>query len=238
MKKIFLILLIVMLFALTGCIDTSFSSIFPVERTSVALPDTLENVNVSIPAYTGTQSVVINGGVPFFVKADLEQTDLLKLSPYDNLGRTGVAVACLHKSTLPTGERGDISLIKPAGFVNVRYDGVVDGGMLYNRCHMIGWQLCGDDSKENLITGTRSFNLEMLPFENEIASVVRAGKVHVLLRVTPLYNGNELVCRGVLFEAISVEDSGKTLCINVFIYNVENGIDINYSTGASSLADL
>ena len=154
----------------------------------------------------------------------------------DRLGRCGIAMACVGRDLMPTGTRGDISDVKPTGWIQAYYD-VVNGGYLYNRSHLIGWQLTGeDDNKQNLITGTRSFNqLGMLPFENMVADYIKETNNHVLYRVTPVFVGNELVARGVLMEAWSVEDDGDGICFNVFVYNVQPGVIIDYATGASRL---
>ena len=154
----------------------------------------------------------------------------------DSLGRCGIAMACVGRDIMPTGSRGDISGVKPTGWVQASYD-VVNGGYLYNRSHLIGWQLTGeDDNEKNLITGTRSFNqLGMLPFENMVADYIKETGNHVLYRVTPVFVGNELVARGVLMEAWSVEDNGDGICFNVFVYNVQPGVIIDYATGVSRL---
>jgi DNA-entry nuclease len=145
-------------------------------------------------------------------------------------------MACIGRDIMPTVPRGDISDVKPSGWVQASYD-IVDGKYLYNRSHLIGWQLTGeDDNKQNLITGTRSFNqLGMLPFENMVADYIKETNNHVLYRITPVFVGNELVARGVLMEAWSVEDNGDGICFNVFVYNVQPGVIIDYATGKSRL---
>lgn len=146
--------------------------------------------------------------------------------------------ASVGKDIMPTGERGSIGSIKPTGWHTVKYD-FVNGKYLYNRSHLIGWQLTGENANEkNLVTGTRSFNVDgMLPFENMVADYVREDDGHILYRVTPMFDGDDLVCRGVLMEAISVEDNGDSVLFNVFVYNVQPGVKINYATGESSLDD-
>ena len=157
-------------------------------------------------------------------------------APLDALGRCGAATACLGRDLMPTKERGQISSIKPTGWQRTEYD-FIDGGLLYNRCHLIGYQLSGENANEqNLITGTRYLNVEgMLPFENMVADYVQETGNHVLYRVTPIFQGTELVARGVQMEAESVEDQGEGICFNVYVYNDQPGITIDYATGASSL---
>lgn len=158
-------------------------------------------------------------------------------SELDSLGRCGVATALCGKELMPTEERGAIGMIKPSGWHTVKYD-CVDGKYLYNRCHLIGWQLTGENANPlNLITGTRYLNVEgMLPFENMIADYIKETENHVLYRVTPDFQGNELVARGVQLEAWSVEDSGDGICFNVYAYNIQPGIKIDYQTGDSLLS--
>lgn len=198
------------------------------------IPDEFEELN--IPAYSGNKYAEINGNVPYFTKAEYTTTSYESYSDLDNLKRCGIAVACLGRDLMPTGERGDISDVKPTGWVQASYD-IINGKYLYNRSHLIGWQLTGeDDNKQNLITGTRSFNqLGMLPFENMVADYIKETGNHVLYRVTPVFAGNDLVARGVLMEAWSVEDNGDGICFNVFVYNVQPGVIIDYATGVSRL---
>ena len=140
---------------------------------------------------------------------------------------------------MPTEERGSIGQVKPSGWHTVKYNGVVDGNYLYNRCHLIGYQLTGENAnKSNLITGTRYLNIDgMVDFENDVADYVKETGNHVLYRVTPIFEGNDLVARGVQMEALSVEDNGEGIKFNVFCYNVQPGVEINYSDGTSKLAD-
>jgi DNA-entry nuclease len=190
-----------------------------------------------IPEYSGEISIKINGGEPFFENESREET-YEAYSPLDSYGRCGTALACLGRATMPaeSEERGSISSVTPSGWQSVKYD-IVSGKYLYNRSHLIGWQLSAEnDNEKNLITGTRSFNvLGMLPYENMVADYIDETGDTVLYRVTPIYNGNELVCRGVLIEAQSVGDNGKSLEFCVFVYNVEPGIVINYLDGTSRL---
>ena len=193
----------------------------------------------SIPKYNGEEFVAINNNVPNFDDKDKTTTSFETYSPLDNLGRCGEAYANIGRDLMPTQKRGDISSVKPSGWINKKYDtSLVDGGYIYNRCHLIGHQLAGEDAnKENLITGTRYFNVDgMLPFENMIADYVKETNNHVLYRVTPIYDGDDLVAKGVQMEAYSVEDDGEGVMFNVFVYNVQPGIEIDYVTGESWLS--
>lgn len=187
-----------------------------------------------IPEYKGEAYVVINDNVPYFDKSDLTTKTFEKYSPLDSLGRCGVAYANVSEDTMPTEERGSIGMIKPSGWQIKKYD-FVDGKYLYNRCHLIGYQLTGENAnEENLITGTRYMNTKgMLPFENEVADYVKDTGNHVLYRVTPIFEGDNLVAKGVLMEAMSVEDQGLDIEFNVFVYNVQPGVSIDYATGDS-----
>ena len=198
------------------------------------IPEEFKELN--IPAYSGSKYSKVNGNVPYFTNADYTTKSYESYAVLDSLGRCGIAMACLGRDLMPTGSRGDIYDVKPSGWVQASYD-IVDGRYLYNRSHLIGWQLSGEDANnKNLITGTRSFNqLGMLPFENMVADYIKETNNHVLYRVTPVFVGNELVARGVLMEAWSVEDNGDGICFNVFVYNVQPGIIINYATGSSRL---
>lgn len=191
----------------------------------------------SIPKYNGKNAyVAINDNVPEFTANELVTDSYERYSPLDSLARCGAAVSCIGRDIMPTEERGSIGSVKPSGWVTAKYD-IVDGKYLYNRCHLIGFQLTGENANErNLITGTRYLNIEgMLPFENMIADYVKETNNHVIYRVTPIFSGNNLVCDGVQMEAISVEDKGDGICFNVFAYNVQPGIMIDYATGESWL---
>lgn len=190
----------------------------------------------SIPEYSGEAYCAINGNQPFFDTASLRTEAFESFAELDELGRCGVTLACVGQELMPMEPRESISHIKPTGWVNVPYS-FVDGGMLYNRCHLIGFQLTGEnDNERNLITGTRYMNTEgMLPFENMVADYVKDTGNHVYYRVTPVYEGRELVARGVLMEAWSVEDGGEGVCFNVYCYNVQPGVIIDYATGESGL---
>ena len=188
----------------------------------------------SIPSYSGEPYVAINNNVPVFGEVDSDLGAYEKYYDLDELGRCTQAISCVSPLLMPNEERGDISSVKPSGWHSVQYD-FVDGRSLYNRCHLIGFQLTGENANEkNLITGTRYMNVEgMLPFENMIADYVRETNNRVLYRVTPVFEGNELVARGVQMEAWSLEDKGEGISFNVFCYNVQPGVGIDYETGES-----
>ncbi|MDO4848968.1 MAG: DNA/RNA non-specific endonuclease [Coriobacteriia bacterium] len=193
----------------------------------------------SVPAYAGLPYVQVLDNVPQFTDADKGRGSFEVYSDLDSLGRCGVAFALIGTETMPTESRGSIGAIEPSGWHTVRYDGLVDNNYLYNRCHLIAYQLAGEnDNEKNLITGTRYLNIEgMQPFEDEVAVYVQKTGNHVLLRVTPLYEGDNLVASGVQMEAWSLEDSGTGVSFDVYCYNVQPGIDIDYATGESSLAE-
>ena len=186
-------------------------------------------------AYAGQPYVVVEDNVPDFPQADLSSTEAFeRYEALDSLERCGVAYANICRELMPTEERGNIGHIHPSGWHSVRYD-FVDGKSLYNRCHLIGFQLAGEnDNDRNLVTGTRYMNVQgMLPFENMIADYVKETDGHVLYRVTPVFSGDNLVCNGVRMEAWSVEDDGEGVCFDIFCYNVQPGVEIDYATGES-----
>lgn len=191
----------------------------------------------SIPEFSGKPYVVINNNIPGLSLSDRTAAYFEKYTALDYLERCGVAFACLGKETMPTEDRGAIGSVKPSGWYTVKYD-FVDGKYLYNRCHLIGFQLSGENANiRNLITGTRYMNVDgMLPFENMVADYIKETGNHVLYRVTPIFKGSELVCRGVQIEAFSVEDNGDGICFNVFCYNNQPGVEIDYATGESRLS--
>lgn len=189
----------------------------------------------SIPSFTNTAYVAINNNVPYFDDTDKKRTDVFEIySDLDSMGRCGIAYANICKEIMPTEERGKIGSVKPSGWQSVKYDNV-DGKYLYNRCHLIGYQLAGENANEkNLITGTRYLNIEgMLPFENMVNDYVDETNNHVLYRVTPIFDGNNLVASGVLMEGYSVEDAGAGISFCVYCYNAQAGISIDYATGNS-----
>lgn len=189
----------------------------------------------AIPEYTGSAYTVLNDNIPDFPEEDFTEESFETYSDMDSLGRCGVAYANIGEDLMPTTKRGSIGQVKPSGWHTVKYDSV-DGKYLYNRCHLIGYQLTAENANEkNLITGTRYLNTEgMLPFENMVADYIKETGNHVLYRVTPLFDGNNLVATGVQMEAESVEDKGDGILYNVFCYNIQPGITIDYKSGDSS----
>jgi len=186
-----------------------------------------------IPEFTNKPYVTINNNIPTFTKEDETTKAFEKYSELDSLGRCGVAFSCVGKETMPTEERKAIGSIKPSGWKTAKYD-IVEGKYLYNRCHLIGYQLTAENANpKNLITGTRYMNVEgMLPFENKVANYIKQNENnHVLYRVTPDFKGENLVASGVQIEAYSLEDNGNGIQFNVYIYNVQPGVDIDYLTG-------
>lgn len=193
----------------------------------------------SIAEYTDKPYVAVNGNVPYFTESELTDQSYEYYSDLDALGRCGTACASIGQDLMPTESRGSIGMVKPTGWHTVRYDDLVDGKYLYNRCHLIGYQLTGENANtKNLITGTRYLNIEgMLPFENMVADYIQETNNHVLYRVTPIFEGNNLLANGVLMEGYSLEDKGAGVSYCVFAYNVQPGIEIDYATGESKLAD-
>ena len=189
-----------------------------------------------IPEYMGKPYVEINYNQPDFTEEELTTRSYEEYSELDELGRCGAAEACIGKDLMPAEERESISSVTPTGWQNKEYD-IVDGGYLYNRCHLIGYQLTGEnDNEENLITGTRYLNTEgMLPFENEVADYIRDTENHVMYRVTPVFEEDDLVASGVQMDAESIEDDGEGISFNVYVYNVQPGIEIDYATGYNRL---
>ncbi len=190
-----------------------------------------------VPAYTGSPYAIINNNQPMFEEYEIIPGSFEYYSTLDELKRCDVAFSSVAKDLMPTEERGNISSVKPTGWVNNRYD-VVPGGYLYNRCHLIGFQLTGENAnKRNLITGTRYLNTEgMLPFENQVANYIKRTGNHVVYRITPVFHGNQLLAEGVLMEGYSVEDDGRGISFCVYCYNVQPGIYLDYATGENSLA--
>lgn len=187
----------------------------------------------SIPEFDGeTPYVIINDNVPFFTEDEIVSKSYEKYGERDGLGRCTVCIACIGVDIMPTEDRESISHIDPTGWMNAKYD-FIDGKYVYNRCHLIGFQLTGENAnRENLITGTRFLNIEgMLPFENMIADYVKETGNHVMLRVTPIFDGDNLVASGVLMEGWSVEDNGEGICFNIYAYNCQPGVIIDYATG-------
>ena len=191
-----------------------------------------------VEPYAGVPSVEVNDDAPFFSDGDFARTAFEQYAPLDRLGRCGVAFALIGRETMPAAERGSIGMVRPSGWHTTRYDDLVEGNYLFNRCHLIAYQLAGEnDNERNLITGTRTMNVQgMLPYENRVAAYVESTGNHVLYRSTPWFEGDELVARGVLLEAASVEDRGAGLSFCAWCYNVEPGVEIDYATGESRLA--
>ncbi|MBQ3426786.1 MAG: DNA/RNA non-specific endonuclease [Clostridia bacterium] len=233
------------LMLLAGCSqasipDTSTSTARATETAATEASITAEptqepiyKLNISdIPAYTGQPYVELNNNEPSFAESELTTEPFECYSPLDSLGRCGTAYANVCRAIMPTEERGKIGMVKPTGWHTAKYD-FVDGQYLYNRCHLIGYQLSAENANErNLITGTRYLNIQgMLPFENMTADYVRETNNHVLYRVTPIFEKNDLLALGVQMEALSVEDNGDGIKFNVFCYNVQPGVVIDYATG-------
>ncbi|WP_443029404.1 DNA/RNA non-specific endonuclease [Sporofaciens musculi] len=215
---------------LTACAEDSLKSEIQGGKESISLDD--------IPEYSGEPYVEINGNEPDFPDDGSGEESFETYSELDSLGRCGVAYASVGADLMPTGERESISQVKPTGWQTVKYEHV-DGKYLYNRCHLIGYQLSGENANErNLITGTRYMNVEgMLPFENMVADYVKETDCHVLYRVTPVFEGDNLLANGVQMEAYSVEDEGESISFNVFVYNVQPGVSIDYATGDNAKGD-
>lgn len=246
--------ILVCLFGFISCSSTNISSINNIVQSlenynsnNILLTNPNENNNYSnidvsnisdIPEYSGEDYIILNNNVPNFSESDLTTTSFEEYSPLDSLGRCGVAYANVGTDIMPTEKRESISSVKPSGWQSVKYD-IVEGKYLYNRSHLIGYQLTAENANaRNLITGTRYFNATlMLPYENMVADYIKETNNHVLYRVTPLFEGNNLVATGVQMEAKSVEDNGEGIEFNVFVYNVQPGITIDYATGNNSLSD-
>ena len=233
-------LVIIICIIVYGYINTNIES----SNETNNIENTVQNKNIiidlsTIPEYSLNPYVEINNNNPYFTEEDYTMEPFEKYSEWDNLGRSRVAFANICKEIMPkTGEeRGEIGSVKNlSGWVQKRYDNLIKDKYLYNRCHLIGWQLAGEnDNKKNLITGTRYLNTEgMLPFENQVAEYIEKNKNnHVLYRVTPIFKENNLLASGVEMEAWSVEDNGQGVCFNVYCYNVQPGIVIDYTTGES-----
>lgn len=189
----------------------------------------------SIPEYNGSPYVEINDNVPQFTKSEITTSSFEIYGGLDGLGRCTTAFSCIGKDLMPTEKRGEIGSVKPTGWHLAKYD-FIDGKYLYNRCHLIGYQLTGENANEkNLITGTRYLNIQgMLPFENEVAEYIKNTNNHVMYRVTPIFEEDNLLADGVQMEGYSVEDNGRSISFNVFCYNVQPGVNIDYATGDNS----
>lgn len=215
---------------LSGCSDIPLQNSSSIVNKSTQLLD--------IPDYSGEPYIVINDNVPQFTEEEITNDSFEEYGKLDGLGRCSTAVASIGQDLMPTEKRGSIGQVKPTGWQTVKYD-FVDGKYLYNRCHLIGYQLTAENANErNLITGTRYMNVEgMLPFENMVADYIKETDNHVMYRVTPMFVENNLVASGVQMEAYSVEDKGEGISFNVFVYNVQPGVIIDYETGESRLEE-
>lgn len=230
MKLLRFLMIFILSLTLVGC--------QPLDNPGGENPNAQQGITLSnLPEYSDEAYVEINDNVPNFDEKDKTSESFETYSDLDSLGRCGVAYANVGQDLMPTENRGSISSVKPTGWQTVKYD-CVDGKYLYNRCHLIGYQLTAENAnKQNLITGTRYFNVDgMLPFENMVADYVKETNNHVLYRVTPVYDGDDLVAKGVQIEAESVEDDGEGILFNVFVYNVQPGVTIDYATGESHLS--
>ncbi|SCY02468.1 DNA-entry nuclease [Butyrivibrio hungatei] len=213
---------------------------------SVYYPELLPEANVSNSVseetdFSGEASVEVNGNKPTFTEDEIVDQSFEKYGEQDSLGRCTTAVACVGQDIMPTEKRESIARIKPTGWKQNKYPGVVRSKppYLYNRCHLIGFQLTGEnDNDKNFVTGTRYLNVDgMLPYENMVASYVKESGNHVMYRVTPVFEGDNLLCSGVNIEALSVEDGGAGICFNVFCYNVQPGVVLNYADGSNWLEE-
>lgn len=191
-----------------------------------------------IPDYTGNMSIVINNNEPIFDEKLKNTSSFESYSRLDSLNRCGVAIANIGIDLMPTEKRESIGMIKPSGWHTIKYD-IINDKYLYNRCHLIGYQLTGENANDkNLITCTRQMNtIGMLEYENMVANYIKETKNHVLYRATPIFEDNNLIAKGIVLEALSIEDNGKGIKFNVFIYNIQDGIEIDYLTGESRLSE-
>lgn len=233
-KQIILIILVTIICTISYFLEYKSNEV------SMANVNTITFDVSEIPEYSQSPYCTINNNIPSFTEEDYNLGVFENYSELDSLGRCSVAYANICKEIMPKEgqEREAIGMIKPSGWQTVKYPGVIEGNYLYNRCHLIGYQLAAENANEkNLITGTRYMNVQgMLPFENQVAEYIEENpQNHVLYRVTPIFKENNLVASGVQIEAYSIEDNGKGICFNVYIYNVQPGIKINYATGKSEL---
>ncbi len=232
-KNKILLLLLCSIFVFTGCNNVNIETItnYPIEKVEsvVSLSE--------IPEFENEPYVIINDNIPYFDESEITTDVFEEYSDLDELGRCRTAYANICKDLMPNEDRGQIGHIKPSGWHTVKYD-IVDGKYLYNRCHLIGFQLAGENANEkNLITCTRQMNsIGMLQFENKVASYIRKTGNHVLYRVSPIFKDKNLIAEGVQMEALSVEDRGKGIRFNVFVYNFQDKVIIDYKDGSNRLA--
>ena len=235
--KIILSIIALVIVAIASYFNIDIEKIFNNEENKYKISYSTSFDLTTIPEFDGANAyVVLNDNEPEFEEIYSTSEAFEEYSELDYLGRCGPAFANIGIETMPTEERGEIGQVKPSGWKTVKYDNV-DGKYLYNRCHLIGYQLTGENANEkNLITGTRYMNVQgMLTFENMVANYIDETENHVLYRVTPIFEGENLVANGVQIEAKSVEDNGEGICFNVYVYNVQPGITIDYSNGNSKL---
>lgn len=228
-----LLILIVSLSVLSGCSAGENDFFNDLDITAQSASDYVNYDLSNIPDYDGKAYVELNGNVPEFSESEKSSSESFEeYGKLDSLGRCTYAVSCIGKDLMPTEKRGSIGSVKPSGWHISKYD-FVDGKYLYNRCHLIGYQLTAENANErNLITGTRYLNVEgMLPFENDVADYIEITNNHVYYKVTPIFEGNNLVANGVQMQAYSVEDNGQGISFNVYCYNVQPGVAIDYATG-------
>ncbi len=234
-KKSYAVQISIILFLIISLITSVFygdlEQYFGFASSSVSY--SLEN----IPEYSGEDYVILNDNIPTFKEEEYTTETFETYSELDSLGRCGTAYALVGIDTMPTEERGSIGMIKPTGWHTVKYDSV-NGKYLYNRCHLIGYQLTGENANEkNLITCTRQMNIgAMLDYENKVATYVKETENHVLYRVTPIFDGENLLASGVVMEAYSIEDHGQGISFYIYVYNVQEGIEIDYLTGDSKMS--
>lgn len=243
LKKRLLPIILVLCISLGACSNSDNNSVLKSTQSKSEDANEKSNANSAnsienVAEFTDKPYVAVYDNIPNFSKEDYTTKSFETYSDLDELGRCGTAYANIGTDIMPTEKRGNIGQVKPSGWKTFKYDSV-DGKFLYNRCHLIGYQLTGENANEkNLITGTRYMNVDgMLPFENMVADYVKETKNHVLYRVTPIYDGDNLVASGVQMEAFSVEDEGEGICYNVYVYNNQPGIEIDYSNGDSRLIE-
>ncbi len=232
-----LITIVISIILLVGCSAQSNDFFEDLDITATSQSDSVFSLD-NIPEYDDSPYVKIDDNIPDF--SEEQKSSAKSFEEYgelDSLGRCTYAISCVGKDLMPTEERGAIGSVKPTGWQIAKYD-FIDGKYLYNRCHLIGYQLTGENANEcNLITGTRYLNIDgMLPFENDIADYIEITSNHVLYQVTPIFKGDNLVASGVHMQAYSVEDKGEGICFNIYCYNVQPGVEIDYATGNNKLS--
>ncbi len=242
LSELIMVLCVAIIIGITGYYGTGNANSNDDNTTNTVKTSNSTLISIqNIPEYNQSPYVEINNNKPYFSENEYTTKAFETYSDLDSLGRCGVAYANICKEIMPAKDekRGAISSVKPTGWQTAKYPEIVDGNYLYNRCHLIGYQLAGENANEkNLITGTRYMNVEgMLPFENKVDEYMdKNPKNHVLYRVTPVFENQNLVANGVQMEAYSVEDNGQGICFNIYVYNVQPGVEIDYTTGSSKLA--